>query len=302
MYSTAVYRTMTFEVESCFKPFIFELKPADNRPRRMDHAPQSSIPDQIESAQAALDSLREQLIESQRLATVGTIAAVIAHEFNNLLTPITSYCQMALGSVEKGKLDDPLIKKALEKSMVYAERAGKICASLLDLVRGHSEHGAVSVQKIVDGALSVLSRDPMRDGISLRIHVRPGLEVRGDPIQLEQVLLNLLINARQAMLAEGSRGGSITIRADEMDDSSVKISISDTGPGIAPENVEKVFEPFFTTKTNPKAGEQKGTGLGLHICRQIVEQHHGQIEVESQVGRGTTFTIRLGKHNQALAA
>ncbi|HQY87792.1 MAG TPA: ATP-binding protein, partial [Tepidisphaeraceae bacterium] len=222
-----------------------------------------------------------------------------AHEFNNLLTPITSYCQMALASIEKGKQDDPIIKKAMEKSLLHATRAGKICSSLLGLVRGQSDHGRVSVQKIVDEALSVLSRDPTRDGIALRVQVRPGLEVRGDSIQLEQVLLNLLINARQAMLAEGQpRGGSITIRADEDEDSSIKISIADTGPGIAPEHVEKVFEPFFTTKTNPKMGEPKGTGLGLHICKQIVEQHDGRIEVESQVGRGTTFTIRLGKQQQ----
>src|SRR5688572_10393711 len=102
----------------------------------MENAPQSSDEtkselDQIESAQSALDSLRDQLVESQRLATVGTIAAVIAHEFNNLLTPITSYCQMALSSIEKGKQDDLIIKKALEKSLIHANRAGKICSSLL---------------------------------------------------------------------------------------------------------------------------------------------------------------------------
>lgn len=276
----------------------------DDRRRLMDESTNldSDPVEPFKSAQAALDSLREQLIESQRLATVGTIAAVIAHEFNNLLTPICSYSQMALASIEVGKPDDPLIRKALQKSVIHAERAGKICSSLLDLVRGESRYGCVSVQKLVDGALSVLARDPQRDGISLRVQVRPRLQICGDSVQLEQVLLNLLINARQAMLADGQpRGGSITIRADE-DESGVKISISDTGPGIAPDNMKKVFEPFFTTKSNPKHGESKGTGLGLHICKQIVEQHKGQIEVESTVGRGTTFTIRLGKQTQALAA
>jgi signal transduction histidine kinase len=260
--------------------------------------PNPTTPDDVFGDADRLDrqlaSLQQQLAESQRLATVGTIAAVIAHEFNNLLTPITSYCQMAMKSIDDGKEDPAFTRKALDKSLNHAMRAGRICSSLLGLVRGQSDHETLSVQKIVEESLSVLARDPSKDGIALRLQIKPELRVRGDSVQLEQVLLNLLINARQALLQEGQpRGGSITIRADLTDEGRVKLSISDTGPGIPMENLERIFEPFFTTKTNPKRGEHRGSGLGLHICRQIVEQHGGQISVQSTLGNGTTFEIEL---------
>lgn len=244
--------------------------------------------------QSQLDSLRDQLTEAQRLATVGTISAVIAHEFNNLLTPIASYCQLALNCIEAKKDDPELTKKALTKGVQHAMRAGKICASMLSLVRGDRENRTIQIQSLIDESLAVLARDPRKDGIALRVQVQPDLEVRGDPVQLEQVLLNLLINARQAMLTAGTRGAaSITIRADKTGDGEVRISVVDTGPGIAQANLPKIFEPFFTTKTSPKLGEPRGSGLGLHICKQIIEGHGGRIEVESTVGRGTTFGVLL---------
>jgi len=243
------------------------------------------------AAQVQLDALQEQLTESQRLATIGTIAAVIAHEFNNLLTPIVSYSQYALTSAESDKPDMGLIKKALSKSFQSSEKAGKICASMLSLARGESTFGGVSVQMLVDETLMVLARDPQKDGIALRVQVQPGLLVDGDPVQLEQVMLNLLINARQAMLG---RPGSITIKAAHLDDvNEVRIQIIDTGPGIPAPLLPKIFQPFFTTKGTARKGETKGTGLGLAICKDIIEHHHGRIEVTSEVGRGTTFSVFL---------
>lgn len=259
----------------------------------MNAAPTEHV-DAFELLQTELDTLRAQLTESQRLATVGTIAAVIAHEFNNLLTPIASYCQMALNATEQGKDDPELTKKALTKSIQHAMRAGKICNSMLSLVRGERENRTVKIQLLIDETLSVLARDPRKDGIALRIQVQPDLQIKGDPVQLEQVLLNLLINARQAMLGEErSRGNSITIKADRTPDGHIRINVIDTGPGIAEENITRVFDPFFTTKTDPKPGEHRGSGLGLHICKQIVEVHGGTIEVESTPGRGTTFGLLL---------
>jgi signal transduction histidine kinase len=161
---------------------------------------------------------------------------------------------------------------------------------MLGLARGESCFSNVPVQHLVDEVLLVLARDPQKDGIALRVQVQPGLNVHGDPVQLEQVLLNLLINARQAML--GSRNGSLTIKACR-DGEKVKIQIIDTGPGIPPQHLDKIFQPFFTTKRDPRKGEHKGTGLGLAICKDIVEHHDGTIEVTSEVGRGTTFTVLL---------
>jgi signal transduction histidine kinase len=243
----------------------------------------------VAAAQEQLDYLRDQLTESQRLATIGTIAAVIAHEFNNLLTPVVSYSQYALASAESAEPDMALIKKALSKSYQGSSKAGKICASMLALARGESSYTQVSVQKLVDEVLLVLARDPRKDGIALRVQVQPELVVHGDPVQLEQVLLNLLINARHAMLG---KGGSLSIKAQTEGDE-VKIQVIDTGPGIPPQLQAKIFQPFFTTKSVARRGESKGTGLGLAICKEIVDHHHGRIEVDSELGRGTTFTIIL---------
>jgi len=245
----------------------------------------------IASAQEQLDSLKRQVMESQRLATIGTIAAVIAHEFNNLLTPIISYSQFALSSAESPTPDMELIKKALSKASTAATKAGRICQSMLGLARGESQFGAVNVQKLVDETLLVMARDPQKDGVALRVQIQPGLTIDGDTVQLEQVLLNLLINARQAMLG---RGGSLTIKAADVENSPhVRLQVIDTGPGIPDKLMSKIFEPFFTTKGTARNGQSKGTGLGLAICKEIVEHHGGRIEVASEIGKGTTFSVYL---------
>jgi len=225
-----------------------------------------TLTQQLRHAQEELSLLREQVMQTQRLATIGTIAAVIAHEFNNILTPVISYSQFALTSANSETPDAELIKKALTKSFQGATKAGRICTSMLGLARGESEHGDVSVQNLVEETLLVLARDP-----------------------LEQVLLNLLINARQAM---AGRAGSITIKAVDVEQQ-VRLSVIDTGPGIAPKHLDKIFDPFFTTKGTAKRGESRGTGLGLAICKEIIEAHQGAIEVRSELGRGTTFELTL---------
>jgi signal transduction histidine kinase len=246
---------------------------------------------ELSQAQQQLDSVREQLTESNRLASIGTIAAVIAHEFNNLLTPMVSYSQYAMQSAEKIEPDMALIRKALSKAFQASSKAGKICNSMLSLARGDSTFGKVSVQTLVDETLQVMARDPQKDGIALRVQIQPDLCVEGDQVQLEQVLLNLLINARHALLG---KGGAITIKASAVESTSdLRIQVIDTGPGIPAKLLPKIFQPFFTTRATARKGETKGTGLGLSICKDIVEHHHGRIEVQSEVGKGTTFSIYL---------
>jgi signal transduction histidine kinase len=114
--------------------------------------------------------------------------------------------------------------------------------------------------------------------------------VVGEIVQLEQVLLNLLINARQAMLG---KGGSITIKAQRTETGEARIQVIDTGPGIPEKLLPKIFTPFFTTKATARKGEAKGTGLGLAICKEIIEHHKGRLQVQSEVGKGTTFSIYL---------
>jgi two-component system NtrC family sensor kinase len=252
--------------------------------------PDASLADQLMDMQQQLDALREQLLESQRLATIGTIAAVIAHEFNNLLTPIVSYSQFALQTIEKNQPDMELIRKALTKSYQSSAKAGRICASMLGLARGEASLGEVDLQKLVEDTLLVMAREPQKDGIALRVQIQPELRAWGDAVQLEQVLLNLLINARQAMLG---KGGGLLIRAAAEGSGELRLQVIDTGPGIPDKLLPKIFQPFFTTKGTARRGETKGTGLGLAICKQIVEHHKGRIEVESEVGKGTTFSIFL---------
>jgi two-component system NtrC family sensor kinase len=262
---------------------------ADNSPSTV--STEEQLTRQIAFAQQQLDLVKAELTETQRLATIGTIAAVIAHEFNNLLTPIVSYAQYALESIENGAPDMEMIRKALTKSYQSSTKAGRICTSMLDLARGESTFGDVDIQRLVEEVLLVLARDPQKDGIALRIQVQPGLSVSGDHIQLEQVLLNLLINARHAMLG---KGGSLTVKAQRIDNSDeIRIQVIDTGPGIPEKLLPKIFQPFFTTKGTAKKGEARGTGLGLAICKEIIEHHRGRIEVTSEVGRGTTFSIYL---------
>jgi signal transduction histidine kinase len=246
---------------------------------------------QLAEAQQQLDFLRQQLTETQRLATIGTIAAVIAHEFNNLLTPIVSYSQYALTSAESPQPDMELVRKALAKAFQSADKAGKICASLLGLARGQPALGPVRVQDLIDQTIMAMARDPQKDGIALRVQVEAGLAVQGDAVQIEQVLLNLLINARQAMLG---RGGALTIKAARDEENNLaRVQIIDTGCGIPEKVMDKIFQPFFTTKGTVRSGEMRGTGLGLAICKEIVERHGGRIDVASQPGRGTTFTLLL---------
>ena len=272
--------------------------------------PAGDVVAQLAEAQRQLDALRDQLNDSHRLATIGTIAAVIAHEFNNILTPVVSYAQFALRSAESETPDLDLIRKALSKAFVGSNKAGRICNSMLGLARGQSSPERVEVRQLVDEALMVLARDPQKDGIALRVQVPPGLAVRGDPLQLEQVLLNLLINARHAMLG---RGGSLTVKAGETAGGEVGIQVVDTGPGIPAEVIGHIFEPFFTTKMStaatqgrvppkpdaaslaaePGSPQAKGSGLGLAVCKEIVELHGGRIEVRSRLGRGTTFEVVL---------
>src|SRR5213076_1125849 len=126
--------------------------------------------------------------------------------------------------------DMALIKKALIKTFGASSKAGKICSSMLSLARGEASFGRVSIQKAIDEVLLVLARDPQKDGIALRVQVQPDLYVMGDPVQLEQVLLNLMINARQAMLG---KGGSLTVKASKTEDGDeIRIQVIDTGPGI----------------------------------------------------------------------
>lgn len=241
----------------------------------------------LETLEQQLQQVRDGLTHSHRLATLGTIASIIAHEYNNILTPIISYSQMALAQAE----DQDLMRKAVEKSLAGALRAAHISSSLLGFAREADQRHVAALPKVVEEAIACLARDPKRDGIELLLDL-PEVKAAISPLHLVQVLVNLLLNAKQAMRRNG---GSIFIRG-YLQGSLVHLTVSDTGPGIPQEIADRLFEPFVTHRPKDSAtGETKGTGLGLSICRDLIRQAGGTIGFESVPGKGTTFHITLPK-------
>ena len=232
------------------------------------------------------ETLKSQLAGLQHLANVGTVSHMIAHEINNLLTPLKSYATLALSHMD----DAALTKKALEKAASNCERASKVMQSLLALAHGKSqEKKASSLRDLVEEIFAGLCRDFSKDKISVEVRIPEDLTVWGVPVQIQQVLMNLILNARDAMLP---RGGILTIQAAQKADE-VEIIVSDTGEGIDPAVLSSVFDAFFTTKTHKDPARQSGTGLGLAFCKMVVDGHDGRISVESTPGQGTRFKITL---------
>ncbi|MCE9534731.1 MAG: sensor histidine kinase [Planctomycetes bacterium] len=231
------------------------------------------------------ETLRQQLLQAQRLSSVGELASSVAHEFNNILTTIINYAKLGMrGNLEPGQ------KQAFEKILKGGQRAATIVNSMLGFARNQTTlREETDIVKIVEEVLLLTEKDLSKHRIQIdkRFHGRPiAIAVAG---QIEQILLNLVINARQAM----PNGGRLRIDVRENPTAEmVEIRIADSGVGIPPEQLRRIFEPFYTTKKPDEHGHG-GTGLGLSVCRQIIEQHHGRIRVESVVGKGSTFTVKL---------
>lgn len=237
------------------------------------------------------DNLKSQLFHLQHFANIGTVSHMIAHEINNLLTPLRSYATFALQNQD----DKALAEKALKKTAKNCERISKIMESLLSLADGQKqEKEIISVHDLVEDVFICLCRDFSKDRIQVETNIPSDVSVQVVTVQVQQVLMNLIINARQAML---SHGGKLSVNAIQTGDS-VNIEVADTGDGIKPEHLEHIFDSFFTTKKNDKETyKHSGTGLGLAFCKKIIESHNGTISVESEPGRGTKFIIVLPKYN-----
>jgi signal transduction histidine kinase len=247
-----------------------------------------SLHKHIVSSQQENEQLQSQLAHLQALANIGTVASMIAHEMNNILTPLTNYAQLALNN----PADASLTRKALEKTIVNSGRAAKILESVRALANGEKQHKKnCRLTLIVEDIFTCMCRDFLKDKISVDIQIPEDLTVWAVPVQMQQVLMNLILNGRDAMLP---KGGRLTIRAEDSADG-VCIEVTDTGCGIAPENSQRIFEPFFTTKKLNSAKGQAGAGMGLAFCKHIVEAHDGDIAVTSRLGEGTSFTITLPK-------
>jgi PAS domain S-box-containing protein len=225
--------------------------------------------------------LEEQVLRQERLASLGLLAAGVAHEINTPLTGISSYTQMLL---EECAADDPR-REPLEKIELQANRAAEITGSLLNLARPE-ETGIerVECEGTIREVVQLFEPQIRGRGIDLELDIESGLPaIRGDKGKLQQVLLNLLMNARDAVHS----GGTIKLSG-RASDGKVEMLVEDNGIGIAEEDLGSIFDPFFTTK-----GRGRGTGLGLSITYGIVQEHGGEIHVESQPGEFTRFRVEF---------
>jgi signal transduction histidine kinase len=232
------------------------------------------------------DQLRQQLLQAQRLSSVGALASSVAHEFNNILTTIINYAKLAL----RPRAGDGERVQALEKILKSGQRAALIINSMLGFARNGSSHRQdTDVVGLIEDLLLLVEKDLSKHRIRVEKHYQGRPHAPMVAAQIEQVLLNLILNARQAM-PEGGRL-RIDVRHNPRTDMA-EVRIADSGCGIAADKLRMIFEPFYTTKEPDEHGHG-GTGLGLSVCRQIIEQHQGRIRVESLVGKGSTFTVKL---------
>ncbi len=229
--------------------------------------------------------LESQLAQAEKLSSIGLLAAGVAHEVNTPLAVISSYTQM----LSKQLRDDARLAPLLDKITKQTFRASEIVNSLLNFSRtGGSEFRSTDLNAVVRETLNLLEHQLKTSRIELIVDLAPQLPpIQGNAGKLQQVFLNLFLNAKDAM-AEGGR-----LRVCTSCDSSVVVSVADSGSGIAPEHVQRIYDPFFTTKTAVKEGQRRGTGLGLAVTYGIMQEHAGKIHVESQPGAGTTFALEF---------
>ncbi|NLT24205.1 MAG: 4Fe-4S dicluster domain-containing protein [Syntrophorhabdus sp.] len=234
---------------------------------------------ELQRSHQELEQAQFQLIRTEKLAALGQLAAGVAHEINNPLGTITIYAHILARSLEPG---DPR-KEDIDLIITEANRTKEIVQGLLSFARETKlKPGETNINDLLEETLGLLVNQVLFQNIRIKKVFSDDLPMLfADATQLKQVFLNIMLNSAQAMEGKGSltittvhEGGTISIR------------IRDTGPGIPPENIGKLFNPFFTTK-------EKGTGLGLAISYGIVERHSGQIDVETELGKGSTFIITL---------
>jgi signal transduction histidine kinase len=254
---------------------------------RGDQGPDAaSLRAEVASLQSEIAALRCELLEARKQATLGGLLGTTTHEFNNALTTILNYARLGIRH-----RDQPTRDKALERILSAGTRAAKITASVLSMSRNRSSRfEPLDLHVLVEDVLVLLEREMMKYRVQVEREFAPVPRVSANPGQLQQVLLNLMVNARQAM----PEGGRLILRLSHDEPTGfVDLMVRDTGSGMPPEVLRRIFEPRFSTKSGPDETGKGGSGLGLTACREIVESHRGRIRVESAPGKGTAVTVRL---------
>jgi two-component system NtrC family sensor kinase len=241
----------------------------------------------VEERTNELKQVQTQLVRSEKLASLGELVAGIAHEINNPLTGILMYASL----VQHDDRLNPVFKSDIAIIVRETERCARIVSGLLDFSREKSPKKKISsITAIMDATLSLVKSQSIFLNVKIRTDYSTKMpDISVDPNLIEQVFVNMVLNAGQAMPDGGNLDITICLQDSK---ENIVVSISDTGYGISEENLKKIFDPFFTTKEN------KGTGLGLSVSYGIIESHGGEIEVYSEQGKGTRFTILLPVKNE----
>jgi signal transduction histidine kinase/ActR/RegA family two-component response regulator len=240
---------------------------------------------------SALKKLESSLIHAQKMESLGLLTSHIIHDFNNLLSGIMGYASL----LEKKIADNPKVQKYVSTIITSSERASTLINQLLNFSRKKmAEKEIININDLIKESLDFLAVNIKTINLDIQLYQNQIL-LQADKTKISQILINLIVNARDAL--ESAERPIIRLRTDLVEISNqgnlldgkyALIEISDNGAGISPENQKKIFEPFFTTK-----GKGRGTGLGLAIVREIIHDYNGSIELDSQVGRGATFSILL---------
>jgi two-component system, NtrC family, sensor kinase len=236
--------------------------------------------------------LESQLAQAEKLSSIGLLAAGVAHEVNTPLAVISSYTQMLAKQLRGDERLAPLLDRITSQTF----RASEIVNSLLNFSRtGNTEFSEIDLNNVIRDTLTLLEHQFKTAEVRLELDLKPELPpIVGNANKLQQVFLNLFINAKDAMKA----GGSLRVATEV--NGRVGVLIADTGSGIAPEHMQRIYDPFFTTKNAATDGQRRGTGLGLAVTYGIIQEHAGRIQVDSSVGHGTTFRLEFPALRKAL--
>jgi signal transduction histidine kinase len=231
-----------------------------------------------------VEALRREVVALQRISSLGILAGSVSHELNNALTPILNYAKLGLRNTDPAYRD-----RAFQKILEAAQHASAITGGMLGLTRPRVDRrSSTDLVRLVQEVLLLVGKDLQKHRVHLEFQAEAHPYARVNPAQIQQVLLNLVINARQAM----PDGGTLRVRV-QVSSTGKQAELIVADDGMAPDDLRRIFEPFFTTKTGPDETGLGGTGLGLPVCRDIVEAHRGRLRAESRPGQGSTCTLIL---------
>ena len=261
------------QLATAFNAMLAELAAARER----------EIADQARNA-----ATQAELARVARLTTMGEMAASIAHEINQPLAAVVNNANAGLRWLDNRPPNTEEVRAALTRIANDGERGGSIIESIRAMLKkGVRERSEINLNELIRDVMRLTQGQFQRHGVSIRSELADDLpSVMADPIQLQQVILNLFMNAAEAMVSISDRERLVRVRSEKHDGGRALITVEDSGPGVEPEDAKRIFEAFFTTKA-------EGMGMGLSICRSIVESHGGRITMAKAVPQGTVFQVIL---------